>query len=124
MLCPGKLELYLLQQLKLFLLISINDNKCSKHYNMFLLSMYDRPENIRLLMNIDIILSVISVKERQRDIGRRYELCPTFCSNSKVKNIKCIFFYYLCINFIKITNNKMESYLYFPSIVFWIYFPK
>ena len=53
--------------------------------------MYDRPENIRLLMNIDIILSVISVKGRQRDI-RRYELCPTFCSNSKVKNIKCIFF--------------------------------
>lgn len=59
---------------------------------MFLLSMYDRPENIRLLMNIDIILSVISVKGRQRDIRIRYELCPTFSSNSKVKNTKCIFF--------------------------------
>lgn len=119
---PWNLEYYLLQQLKLFLLISINDS--IQYIIIFvLISMSDRLWKILSLINIRIILLVISMKGWCREIIR-CELCLTFCSNTKANDTKMYCFYSLYINFIETTNNKMDSYLYFLFSVVQIYFPE
>lgn len=49
---------------------------------------------------------------------------PHICSNVKVNNSNMYCFYDLYINFIEITNNKVDWYLYFLFSVFQIYFPE